>query len=148
MISRDRLAIVVFGVGSVGAAAWAYVGVRSVLRMLNEGGGFGSAGIFELLKYLLPFFLTLRLSIGIRHWGRLGRIFQRTYLLVLFAIFGAFALLLTESIFHRHIFGNGLIDWSIFVAALVAGAVWLPVQTFFAAAFVALRIRLRTPSAT
>ena len=148
MISRDRLAIVVFGVGSLSAAAWAYVGVRSVLRMLNEGGGFGSAGIVELLKYLVPFLVTLRLSVGMRHWGRLGRIVQRAYLLVLSAIFVAFALLLTEPIFHRHIFGHGLIDWSIFVAALVAGAVWLPVQMFFAAGFVALRITLRTPSAT
>ena len=149
MISRDRLAIVVFGVGSVGAAAWAYVGVRSVLRMLNEGGGgFGSAGIFELVKYLVPFLLTLRLSVGMRHWGRLGRVVQRAYLLALFAIFVAFALLLTEPIFHRHIFGHGLIDWSIFVAAFVAGAVWLPVQTFFAAGFVALRIMRRTPKAT
>ena len=148
MISRNRLAIVVFGIGSVGAAAWAYVGVRSVLRMLNEGGFFGSAGIFELLKYLVPFLLTLRLSVGMRHWGRLGRIVQRGYLLALFAIFVAFALLLTEPIFHRHIFGHGLIDRSIFVAAFVAGAVWLPVQTFFAAGFVALRIMLRTPSAT
>ena len=86
MISRNRLAIVVFGIGSVGAAAWAYVGVRSVLRMLNEGGFFGSAGIFELLKYLVPFLLTLRLSVGMRHWGRLGRIVQRAYLLALFAI--------------------------------------------------------------
>ena len=148
MISRDRLAILVFGAGSVGAAIWAYVGVRSVLQMLDEGGFFGSAGIFELLKYVLPFLVTLRLSVGMRRWGRLGSIVQRGYLLALFALFVAFALLLTEPIFHRHIFGNGLIDRSIFVAAFVAGAVWLPVQTFFAAGFVALRIMPRTPSAT
>jgi len=143
VITRESNAAAVLGLGAVVSLVWAISAVRDVLRELDQGGGFATAGSFEVLKYVVPFLLTVWLSMRSRARGSTGRWLRKAYRLTLFAMLVMFGLLLTEPVFHTHIFGHGLIDWSIFVGAFAAGALWLPVHTFFASAFVAVLIRPR-----
>jgi hypothetical protein len=57
----------------------------------------------------------------------------------MFALFAA----IVSQIVLRNDFLDGRIGWSIFASSLLAGAVWLPMQLFFAAGFIALVIRRR-----
>jgi hypothetical protein len=54
----------------------------------------------------------------------------------------------SQLFFGPNVFGHGMIGLSIFVGSFIAGALWLPLQVFFAVGFVALGIKRRTAVAS
>jgi hypothetical protein len=142
---RNRMAIIVFGIGATLSVAWAYRGVRDVLRLLDTGGGIlGSSNGFVLLGYVLPVFVTFLLSNWIRSRGRTEQTFRECYLFATLTLVTIFAVSVVQGFRIRPFFGDGVLGWAVFVASFFAVAIWLPVQAFFAAGFVALLIRRRT----
>jgi hypothetical protein len=158
MAWRNRLAIVIFGVGAALSAVWAYSGVRSVLTELGLGGGsgigavsfgFGSLGLLELVEYVLPVIITFWLSARLRYRGRIEKISRQVHLVATLTLVAAIMLFLvsflSEVFLRTHVFGRGMIDWSIFVGSFIGGVLWLPLQAFFAAGFLGLLIKGRSP---
>jgi hypothetical protein len=142
---RNRMAIIVFTTGTILSVAWAYRGVRDVLRLLDTGGGiFGSSNGIGLLGYVLPVFGTFLLSNRIRSRGRTEQTFRECYLFATLTLVTILAVSVAQAFRIRPFFGDGVLGWAFFVASFFAVALWLPVQAFFAAGFVGLLIRRRT----
>ena len=138
---RDRMAAVIFCVGGVLSVAWGYRDVRSVLTSLDTGiGAFGSSSDYELLGYLLPVLVAFWLSARLRKRGRPERMLRRAHLWATATLVVIFLLFVGQVLFHFEVFGHGETGWAFLVATFVAGALWLPVQGFFASGFLALLI--------
>ena len=103
----------------------------------------GAAGV-GLLGYALAAIITLWLSGRIRNLGRTGRLLRRVYLVATLALLSVFALVVSQLFFDVLDFRGG-IPWGFVVATFIAGALWLPVQAFFAAGFLGLLIKGSTP---
>jgi hypothetical protein len=149
---RNRLAIVTFGIGAALSTVWAYRGVRGVLTGFDAGGGgigAGVVGISELFENVLPVVITFWLSAQIRNRGRIEQISRQVHLFATLMLVAAIMLFLVsflgEVFLRSHVFGRGMIDWSIFIGSFIAAVIWLPVQAFFAAGFVGLLIKGRSP---
>ena len=144
MTWRDKVALAVFGAGATLSIAWAYVSIRGVLALLDEGGGiFGSSNAFGLLEYVLPLFVTLWLSGRVRERDGSGRFLRRAYFFTTLTLLAVYALFVSQLFIRSEVFGHGLLGWSVFAAGFVAGALWLPVQAFFAVGCMSLLIRRR-----
>jgi hypothetical protein len=154
MAWRNRLAVVIFGIGATLSAVWGYHGVRGVLTGFDAGGGGIGAGVVgssELLVNVLPVIITFWLSAQIRNRGRTEQAFRRLHLFATLALVAVLTLFVSEFFFQlffrSHVFGRGMISWAIFIASFIAAVIWLPLQAFFAAGFLGLLIRGRTPIA-
>jgi hypothetical protein len=49
--------------------------------------------------------------------------------------------------FRFDVLSHGRLDWALFVAVFISGALWLPVQAFFASGFLGLLIKGRSSTA-
>ncbi len=144
---RARLARAIFLVGTVGSGVWALFGIRNLMAPYDSGVGvFGSADSLGLLWYLLPVLVTAVLSAFARDYGRGAVLLGRTFVLATLNQI-AFVVLLVSAGFAG-VFAHGVTGvWvGVLIGAFVAGALWLPLQTFFAAGFLGLLIRGRTPT--
>jgi hypothetical protein len=144
---RNRLAIVIFGIGAALSAVWAYRGVRGVLTGFDAGGGIGAGGFgsIELLENVLPVVITFWLSAQIRNRGRTEQRLRRLHLFATLTLVAVLVLFVSQFFFRSEVFGGGRLEWGIFVGSFIAAVIWLPVQTFFAAGFLGLLIKGRTP---
>jgi hypothetical protein len=147
MTSSDRrewTAIAVFCAGATASLVWAYANVSELAAMYGASGGVGgvSAGI-GIIRSIVPPIVVFWLASRVRDRGvtatRLRRAHQFITLLIA-VIVVLFAVAMVMGTFRDGISGAWL---GILAAALLGGALWLPVQTFFASAFVGLWIRPR-----
>ena len=147
MDRRNRLAIIVFGIGAAVSVVWAYRGVRGVLTMLDSGGGafgFGIVDSLRLFRYLLPVLFTALLSAFARDRGKMAVILRRLFLFATVIPVALVALLVSAAFSGAFAHGVKGIWEGMLVAVLMAGGLWLPLQAFFAAGFLGLLIKGRT----
>jgi hypothetical protein len=135
---------VALGIGGAAIAAsavWIAVAIRRVLAMLDHGGGvFGSSAGVGLVGYVLPFILTAWLFRRVRGEGTLIRRLRTLYALSMTPLLTVLAFFVSQLFLPRDLFGHGLVGWYVFESFFLVGAVWLPVQAFFAAAFVSVLV--------
>jgi len=146
VLARTGLAKIVFGLGTVVSAVWAFSNLRALAQMYEAGGGgFVSSMAIDVLEYVVPAAIAFWLATRVRDRSGRTRFFRRAHqvmsftivLLVLLLAAGAFGGAFTSGV-------NG--PWrAVLFGAFIGGAMWLPVQVFFVAAFTALVIRQGAP---
>lgn len=140
-----RMTLGIGGAAMIASAVWMLAAIRRVHAMFDQGnGGVGSAGV-DSLGYVLPLLLTVWLFRRTRGQGRIAQRLRTAYALSMAGLFTVFALFISELFLPRELFGHGLLGWYLFQSSFFAAAVWLPVQAFFAAAFVSV-LATRTPA--
>jgi hypothetical protein len=130
-------------VGAVASAVWAYFSLRPLVEAVAAGAGAmatvdGSA--HEFLQYFIPPFIAFWLASRVRGRGRLARRLRRVHLFTTVAwivLVGCLSMIILSSNSSGL---NGLWIMAMF-GTLLGGALWLPVQAFFSAAFLAVLIK-------
>jgi hypothetical protein len=141
---REWTAVLVFCAGATISMVWAYRNVSALAAMYQSSGGIGavSTGI-GIVRAIVPPIVVFWLASRIRDRGAIARRLRRAHQFLTAAI----ALMVV--VLAAGLFGGAFRDgidgaWiSVLAAALIGGALWLPIQTFFASAFVGLWIRPR-----
>jgi hypothetical protein len=146
VVTRTGLAKIVFGLGAVVSAAWAIYNLRALAQMYEAGaggGGFITSMAIDVLEYVAPAALAFWLATRVRHRSGSVRYLRRAHQLTSFAIV-LLAMLLVAATFGGA-FTSGVDGlWrGVLFGAFIGAAMWLPVQVFFVAAFVALLIEQR-----
>jgi hypothetical protein len=147
-VTRTRFARAIFLVGTVGSGVWALFGIRNLMALYSSGvAAFGSADSLGSLMYLLPVLITAVLSAVARDYGRSAVVLRRAFILATLIPMALVALFVSASFSGAFAHGVTGVWIGVVIAVFVAGALWLPLQTFFAAGFLGLLIKGRTPVA-
>lgn len=142
---RSWLGAAVFGLGVVVSLVWAYVNIRPLIEAIGAGSGdvgTVSSPPYELLQYFVPPVVAFFLASRVRGRGNLARRLRRLHLLTSVCWILALGLLGVVIVS-----GGGAVSglsglWLMATfGTLVGGALWLPVQTVFSAAFLGVLIR-------
>ena len=131
-----------FGLGAILSAAWAYQNISGLLIMYESGGGFfRTEEPFGLLTNVLPAFLTWWLAACVRNYGGSSRIWRRMHQVITLTIVSLVVLFVGALATGTFAHGVNGIWVGLTATALVAIALWLPLQGLFASVFVGLLIK-------
>ena len=147
---RNRLAIAAIGIAAVACSAWGIVKLVDLFTAFfgNHGGsGLGTAGAPETFEYLAPVFFTAVLSTYVRDRRPYGRVLHRAFVLATLVPIGLVFLVIAVGVAGSFAHGVNGVWMLLFASAFIASALWLPMQTFFALAFLSLLIVPRVPAA-
>jgi hypothetical protein len=146
VLTRTRLAKTVFALGAVVSGAWAIYNLGALVEMYESGGGgFVSSAALDLLKYVIPAAIAFWLATRVRDRSGRVQVLRRAHQLVSLTIVVLVILLAAAAFagaFSRGVDG----PWrGVLFAAFIGGALWLPLQVFFVAAFSGLLIKQGAP---
>ena len=136
--SRIWLGVAVFGIGAVVSAVWAYHNIQPLMVAdISETGATPKASAFELLQYFVPPLVAFWLARRVRGRGHLARRVRQAHVrtTVGWIVCVGFLSMLALST------NTGILWLIAMYGTVLGGALWLPVQTLFSAAFLGLLIR-------
>jgi hypothetical protein len=146
MTPRDRAALSVFLIGATASVVWAYFRAQSVLAMFLGTSGLGAfpSDMSALLRGLLAVSVVSVLAAFARRRGS-----SKAIVLQKAHRYGSLAMVVTIALPFAGVFTEGLsnafhyIEFGLFIAALLAGGLWMPWQAFCSAGFLSLLIKTR-----
>jgi hypothetical protein len=151
-MTRTRLHAAVFIVIATACAAWAIYNLRP-LKGLFGFGDYGGGGIFRLttsvdaLQYVLAPLIAFAISRRLRASAGFAQRLRRAHVAVTLIIAGAIAVFVVATALGNFMHGVDSVWVVLLAVAFIGEALWLPLQTFFAASFVGILIIERRPGA-
>jgi hypothetical protein len=144
-MTRNRLQLALFIVVAAACGAWALYNLRP-LKELFGIGDFGGGAIFGLttsvdaFQYLIAPLLAFGISRRVRNRAGFAQGLRRAHVTATLAIAGMIALFVVVTALGNFTHGVDGVWFVLLAAAFTGGALWLPLQTFFAASFVGILI--------
>jgi len=148
---RNRLGVAVFILGAAACALWAFGSIRPLFALIGAGSGAVGGSVGEIsygtfdsytLEAIGAPLIAFILSVLVRKRGRFARfvcwahvIATVTVVLIMFLVIGS------GTVIPRGVVG---LEPALFVAAVVGVALWVPLQGFFASAYLGLLIQRRS----
>jgi len=147
-MSRERVAVAVFIVGSVLCGSWAVYNLwplKGLFGFDDFGGGaiFGLSTTVDALKYIVAPLIAFAISRRLRHAGALARRLRRAHLAASVGIVALLVALAAATASGAFAYGIDGVWFALLIATFAGGALWLPLQAFFTAGFVSLLIAQR-----
>jgi hypothetical protein len=151
-MTRHPLAVTVFSAGAVLSVAWAIYNLRPLSALFGSndfGGGaiFGYSTGIDVLLYLIAPLVAFVISRRVRERTGLARILRRAHLTVTGLIVGMIALFIVLTVAGNFAHGIDGLAFALLAFTFVGSALWLPLQSFFAAGFIGLLIDERRRAA-
>ena len=146
-MGRDRLARAVIVVGAIASAVWAYFNLRPLAGLFGSGGG-GIDGLsdgIDAVKYVLAPLIAFSISHRVRARDGLAQRLRTVHTAITGTIIMLIALFVLATALGNLTHGIDGVWFVLLVVAFVGGALWLPLQSFFAATFLGLLIDERRP---
>jgi hypothetical protein len=148
VVAGNRLALSVFLAGAIASAVWAFFNLRPLAQMFGSGGGGigGFSDSVDALKYVLAPLIAFAISGRVRAREGLAQRLRTAHMATTATIIMLIALFVLATSLGNFTHGIDRLWFALLVAAFVGGALWLPVQSFFAAGFLGLLIKERGPT--
>ena len=149
-MKRTPLGIVVFAAGALLSATWAFYNLRPLKELFGVGdyGGGGLVGYatsVDVLGYIVAPLIAWAISRRVRERTGVARIMRRAHLTAMGLVVAVIAAFVAVTISGS--FANGVdgLSFVLLAATFIGGALWLPLQGFFAAGFLGLLINEKRP---
>jgi len=150
-MARNRLALTVFLAGAIPSAAWALYNLWPLKDLLGfgdfGGGGIGgfTTGVDALVSIAAPL-IAFAISRRVRAHEGLALRLRTAHMAVTATIIMLVAVFILVTALGNVTHGIDGLWFVLLIAAFAGGALWLPVQSFFAAGFLGLLIKERRPA--
>ena len=146
-MARNRLGVAVFILGAAACVWWAFASIRPLLAFVGTGsGGVGEISYSPFDIYTLEAIgaplIAFILAVLVRKRGRFARLLCWAHVLATVTVVLIMVLVIgSGTVIPR---GVGGLEPALFIAAVIGVTLWLPLQTFFASAFLGLLIQRRS----
>jgi len=141
---RSFLGALIFGVGVVASLVFAFYNLKPLIESATaeaEGVTTINTASFELLQYFVPPIIAFWLSRRVRGRGRLARRLRRVHFFTTIGWVVAVGMLSMLMVSHGDTSGLTGIWLVAMFGTLLGGALWMPLQTLFSAAFLAVWVK-------
>lgn len=143
-MARNRLGVAVFIIGAAACAWWAFASVRPLFAFV----GAGSVGVGEIsyspfdiytLEAIGAPLVAFILAVLVRKRGRFARLLCWAHIIATVTVVLVMVLVIgSGTVIPRGVVG---LEPALFIAAVIGVALWVPLQGFFASAFLGLLIQ-------